>query len=33
MPFGEELAAEEGVDVVAAVPEGPFRAEVVGGGD
>lgn len=30
---GEELAADEGVDVVAAVPEGPFAAEVRGGGD
>lgn len=30
---GEEFAADEGVEVVAAVPEGPFAAEVRGGGD
>lgn len=30
---GEEFAANEGVEVVAAVPEGPFAAEVRGGGD
>lgn len=30
---GEELAADEGVEVVAAVPEGPFAAEVGGEGD